>query len=55
MESTWFSCKKWQVTSTIYKLFEYKFWWNCLEFSDKMNLTIQMKIFNNVNTVMQFG
>ena len=40
--------KQWQVTSTIYKLFEYNIWWNCLEFSDKMDLTVQMKIFNDV-------
>ena len=33
--------------STTYKLFQYNCWWNCLEFNDKMDLTIQMKIFNN--------
>ena len=32
----------------IYKLFQYNFLSNCLEFSDKMDLTIQMKIFNIV-------
>ena len=32
----------------LYKLFLYNFWWNCLEFSDKMDLNIQIKIFNNV-------
>ena len=46
--SAWFINKKWQVISTIYKLFQYKFWWNCLEFNDKMDLTFQIKIFNNV-------
>ena len=35
-------------TSTKYKLSEYNFWWNCLEFIDKMDLTIQIGIFNNV-------
>ena len=34
--------------STIYKLFEYTFWWNCLQSSDKKDLTLQMRIFNNV-------
>ena len=34
--------------SIMYKLFSYNFWWNCIEFSDKMCLTIQMKMFNNV-------
>ena len=33
---------------TIYKLFPYNFRWNCLVFSDKMDLTIQIKIFSNV-------
>ena len=47
MGSAWFSYKKWQVISTIYKLFEYNFWLNFLQFSDKMDLTIQMRIFNN--------
>ena len=32
----------------IYKLFVYNFLWNCLEFSDKMDVTIQTRIFNNV-------
>ena len=26
---------------------DYNFWWNYLEFSDKIDLTIQIKIFNN--------
>ena len=46
--SVWFIFKKWKVISTIYKPFEYNFWWNCLEFSIKMDLTIQMKIFKNL-------
>ena len=29
-------------------LFEYKFRWICLEFCDKIDLTIQMRIFNNI-------
>ena len=49
IESTWFNCKKWEVISTVYKLFEYAFWWKCLEFSYKMDLlTIQMTIFSNI-------
>ena len=39
---------KWQVISTIYTLFQDNFWWNCIEFSNKMDLSIQMKIFNIV-------
>ena len=46
--SAWFTYKWWQVISTICKLFEYNFLWNCLEFSDEMDLTIQVRIFNNV-------
>ena len=46
--SVWFIYKKWHVISTTYKLFEYNSWWNCLEFSDKMDLTIKIRIFNNV-------
>ena len=37
-----------QDMSTMYKLFEYNFWRNCGEFRDKMDLTIQREIFNNV-------
>ena len=37
-----------QNTLTIYKLFGYNFWWNCLEFTDKMGLISPMKMFNNV-------
>ena len=33
--------------STIQKVLDYNFWWNCFEFSDKIDLTIQMKIFKN--------
>ena len=47
IESVWFIYKKLQVISTTYKLFQYTCWWNCLEFNDKMDLTIQMRIFNN--------
>ena len=46
--SVWFICKKCKVISTIYKLSEYNFWWNCLEFSNKMDLTIRMEIFDKV-------
>ena len=34
--------------STIYKLCKYNFLWNCLEFSDKMDLTFQTRIINNI-------
>ena len=54
--SALFIYKKWEVLSTICKLFEYNFWYNCLEFSDKMDLTIQMATLNNVNIVyLKFG
>ena len=46
--NAWFKYKKWQIISAIYKLSEYNFWWNCLEFSNKMDLTIQMTTFNNI-------
>ena len=46
--SFWFICKKWEIILTIYKLFECNFWWNCLEFIDKIDLTIQVRIFNNI-------
>ena len=29
------------------KLFKYNIWWNFLEFSDKMDPTMQIRIFNN--------
>ena len=41
------SYKKKECIWTIEKLFGYFFWWNCLEFRDKMYLTIRMRIFNN--------
>ena len=47
MGSAWCNYTKWEVISTIYKLFKYNFWWNCLEFSDKLDQTIQMRISNN--------
>ena len=37
----------WQVIATIYKPLEYSFWWNCLEFIDKMDIAIKMRIFND--------
>ena len=43
-----FIYKKFQVISNIYRLFEYNFPWNYLEFSNKMDLTIKRRIFNNV-------
>ena len=46
IESAWFIYKKIKVISIIQKLIEYNFYWNCLEFSDKMDLTIQTRIFN---------
>ena len=45
--NAWFIFKKWQVISIILKLFQYKFR-NCLEFTDKMDLTIQIKTLNSV-------
>ena len=42
--------KKRQGISTIYKhnIFEHNFWWYCLEFIDKIDLPIQLRIFINV-------
>ena len=51
IESTWFIYKKLQAISTIYKLSGQKFWWNCLEFSNKISLTSRMRIFNIKNIV----
>ena len=47
-KSVWYIYKKFQIISTIYMLFEYIFLWNCVEFSHKMALTIQTRLFNNV-------
>ena len=33
--------------STIHKLFQHNVWWNCLKFSDKRDLSIRMRAFNN--------
>ena len=43
-----FLYKKWKVISTIYERSKYPFWWNYLNFSDKIDLTIPMSIFKNV-------
>ena len=48
IRSAWFIYNKWQILSNIYKIFEYNFWWNRLEFIDKLDLAIQIRIFNNV-------
>ena len=54
MENAWLICKNlyqlytYIFISTIYKSFGYNFWWNCLEFSDKMTLIIPKKMFNSV-------
>ena len=47
-ESDWFSYKKLQIISKIYKLYVNNFWWDCLKVSEKMDLTIRMKTFNNI-------
>ena len=44
----WFIHKKWQFISTVCKLFKHNFCWNLSEFNDKMDLTIQMTIFDKV-------
>ena len=46
--NAWFVYEKLQAISTIYKLFGYNFWFNFLELGDKISLTIQMRIFNDV-------
>ena len=50
--SAWFIYKKWKVISTIHKLCEYNFWWNCLEPRDKVDQTIQVTIFDIINNVI---
>ena len=45
--SAWFIYNKWQDISTICKLFEHNIWWNWLKFSDKMDLTMQIRIVND--------
>ena len=37
--------QKLEIISTICKLFEYNFWWNGLDLSNKMGLVIRIKIF----------
>ena len=46
--SVWFIYNKRKVISTIYKSSQYNFWWNCLGFSDKVDLTIRIAIFDNI-------
>ena len=46
--SVWYIYKKWKVISTIYKLSKYNFWWKSLEFSDKINQTTRMAVFDIV-------
>ena len=48
IEIAWFIHKTFHVISAIYKLFEYTFLLNCLEFSNKMTLPIQTRMFNKV-------
>ena len=48
-KNAWFIYKKLQVRSVRYKLFGNNFWWSCLECSDKMGLTIRMRMSSNVN------
>ena len=43
-----FLYKKWKVISTVYERSKYPFWWNYLNFDDKIDLTIPMPIFKNV-------
>ena len=55
MKLIWFIYDNLQVISTVYKQFGCNFLWNCLKFSDKMGLTMQMRTFNNVKIVTQFN
>lgn len=54
LDCAWFIYKKLQVQSTIHELFGYNFLWNFLGFSNKLGLTIQMRIFSYLSC-LKFG
>ena len=45
--SAWFINKSLELISTIQKIFRYSFCWSYLEFSDRMDLIIRLRILNN--------